>query len=68
MHAGLTIGFLCAVAGSRLLQRYLYGISPLDPAAFAMVGVILGAAALAATYGPARRATRVEPAATLRTQ
>jgi predicted permease len=66
--AGLTIGFLCAVAGSRLLQRYLYGISPLDPAAFAMVGVILGAAALAATYGPARRATRVDPAATLRTQ
>jgi predicted permease len=66
--AGLMIGFLCAVAGSRLLERYLYGISPLDPAAFAAVGVILAAAALAATYGPARRASRVDPAATLRAQ
>jgi ABC-type lipoprotein release transport system permease subunit len=33
-----------------------------------MVAVILGAAALVATYGSARRATRVDPAATLRTQ
>jgi hypothetical protein len=66
--AGLLVGFLGAVSGSRLLQRYLYGVSPLDPAAYGMVAVVLAAAALAASYGPARRATHVDPAMTLRTQ
>jgi hypothetical protein len=66
--AGLLVGFLGAVSGSRLLQRYLYGVSPLDPAAYGLVAVVLAAAALAASYGPARRATHVDPAMTLRTQ
>ena len=45
----------------------LFGVSPLDPIAYLAMGAFLMAAGVLAMYGPARRATRVDPAATLRT-
>lgn len=63
---GLAIGFVGAFAGSRLLHRYLFGLSPLDPISYGGAALVLAVAALAATYWPARRATRIDPIAALR--
>jgi putative ABC transport system permease protein len=63
---GLLLGLLGAVALTRLLGALLFEVSPLDPGTFAAVGLILGAAAVAACYVPARRATRADPMAVLR--
>jgi putative ABC transport system permease protein len=63
---GLAIGFVGAFAGSRLLHRYLFGLSPLDPISYGGAALVLAVASLAATYWPARRATRIDPIAALR--
>jgi ABC-type lipoprotein release transport system permease subunit len=52
----------------RLLKSLLYGISPLDPLTYAAVPAILVAAAVLATYLPARRAARVDPWVALRSE
>jgi predicted permease len=65
---GVVVGVVLAGLASRLLIRYLYGMSPLDPIAYVMAIVAVAGAALAASYLPARRATRLDPVATLRYQ
>jgi putative ABC transport system permease protein len=64
--AGVTIGTLGALAGTRVLQSFLFEVRPLDPAAFALAAAVLIAVALLAAYVPARRATRVDPLSALR--
>jgi predicted permease len=66
MFAGLAAGLLLSLASGPALRSYLYGLSPLDPLAYAGVLALLGATAAAATFVPARRACRVDPAITLR--
>jgi macrolide transport system ATP-binding/permease protein len=63
---GLAVGFVGALAASRLLRQFLFGVSPLDPVAYAEVALVLAVAGLLATYLPARRATRVDPIRALR--
>jgi MacB-like periplasmic core domain/FtsX-like permease family len=63
---GLFAGFGIALPASRLLRSFLYGASPLDPVAYLSVACILAVAGIAASYIPARRAARVDPATTLR--
>ena len=63
---GAGIGLAASFALARLLTSMLFGISSTDPATFAVVLLVLIAAALAAGYLPARRATRVAPMAALR--
>lgn len=66
--AGLAFGVLGAMAFSRLLGRLLFGIGPWDPAVFAVVPLTFLVVALAASYLPALRATRIDPASALRAE
>lgn len=63
---GLAIGLAAALALGRLLEGLLFGVSPRDPVTFAFVALVLLLAASAAAYGPARRASRLDPARVLR--
>jgi predicted permease len=63
---GTACGLLLAFFFTRLMAGLLYGVTPTDLPTFASVTAVLLAVALAATYIPARRATRVDPIQTLR--
>jgi ABC-type antimicrobial peptide transport system permease subunit len=63
---GLGAGVVLTAVAAPLLRSYLYGLSPFDPVAYLQVSGLLLAAALMATWIPARRATRINPAITLR--
>jgi putative ABC transport system permease protein len=65
---GLAVGGLGAVAVTGLLKSLLVGVSPLDPATFAVAGVLLAVIALAGCLVPARRAMRVDPMIALRAE
>jgi ABC-type antimicrobial peptide transport system permease subunit len=62
------IGIAAALALSHLMASLLFGISPLDPATYAGVTIVLGAVALGACAVPALRAARVDPMETLRAE
>jgi putative ABC transport system permease protein len=63
---GLGAGTVFALALSRVMADLLYDVRATDPATFAAVALLLGAASLAACYLPARRACAVEPIVALR--
>ena len=63
---GLLLGWAGAFAVTRLLQSWLYEVSPNDPLTFAGVALLLGTVALLACWIPARRATKVDPMIALR--
>jgi predicted permease len=62
---GLAAGTAVAVALVRLLRGFLFGVSPFDPITFAGWTLVLIVTSLVAAYIPARRATRIDPAAAL---
>jgi putative ABC transport system permease protein len=66
--AGSTIGLIGALGASRAISALLFGVSPLDPATYAGVVALMLAVASAATWIPAWRAARVDPATTLRSE
>ena len=65
---GVTFGAIGAAALSRATSHFLFNIGPLDLVTFTVTPVLLIAAALAATYLPARRATKVDPLQALRAE
>jgi predicted permease len=64
--AGLLTGIVLAAALTRLLSRFLFGVTPMDVTALAGVSALLGAVALIATAVPARRAASTNPVEALR--
>lgn len=66
--AGLVLGAGLAASATGALGSLLYGVRPLDPATFAAAGGGLLASAVVACLVPAWRASRTDPAVTLRTE
>ena len=66
--AGLVVGLAGAAAVTRVLQSFLFGVTPTDPLAFTAVTLALVAVCLTAAWIPARRATRIDPVAALRAE
>ena len=64
--AGLALGLAGSVVVTRALQSLLFGVGATEPATMVSVSAILVAVATFATYVPAARATRVDPATVLR--
>jgi ABC-type antimicrobial peptide transport system permease subunit len=68
LTSGVALGLLLAAGTGKLISGMLYNVGALDPLAFTIAPVVLAAAALLATWLPARRATRISPMAALRTE
>ena len=66
--AGLVVGLVGAVGVTRVLQTFLFGVTPTDPLVFTTVTLLLLAVGLMAAWLPARRATRIDPLAALRAE
>ncbi len=66
--AGIVVGLAGAALATRLLETMLFGIGPRDTVTFLTVPLFMAAVALAACWLPARRATRADPAASLRAE
>jgi putative ABC transport system permease protein len=66
LAVGVAVGLLLALGAGLVVSRLLVGVRPLDPVVLVTAASILGAAVLAASYIPARQATRVDPAVVLR--
>jgi hypothetical protein len=66
--AGVVLGFGVAAGATRWIRALLYGVSPLDPAIFAVVAMFVSAAALATSVVSAHRAARIEPVELLRSE
>ncbi len=64
--AGVAAGVVCSVLASRLLGNLLFGVRPGEPATVAVMALLTVIAGIAATYAPARRASRIDPLAALR--
>ena len=64
---GVVLGLAIAMATARVLGSMLYAVSPADPLTFATTALLVTAIALLASYVPARRALRIDPAEALRT-
>lgn len=65
---GVVLGLGIALVASRALVSMLYGVERWDPLTFAGTALLLGLVAILATWLPARRATKVDPMVTLRTE
>lgn len=64
----LGAGLILAVLVGKALSSFLYQVSPLDPLALGLAGVVLAVSALLACFLPARRATKVSPMVALRSE
>ncbi len=64
--AGVIVGLAGALALTRVISQFLYGVTPTDLATFVCTSLLLTAVALLASYLPARRAAKVDPMVALR--
>jgi ABC-type antimicrobial peptide transport system permease subunit len=63
---GLIVGVALAVASSRLIATFLFGVDPLDPVTFVSVPIVILLTAIVAAGAPAWRASRINPAVAFR--
>ena len=68
MAGGIVVGVVAAAGLARLISSLLFGVSALDPIAFAAAGLALLVVGLLAAFVPARRAGMTDPAIALREQ
>jgi putative ABC transport system permease protein len=66
VSVGVSVGVLVALAAGRILARAVDGMQTVEPSTFAVMVAVLVAAALLASFVPARRASRVDPVSALR--
>ncbi len=65
---GMAIGLVAAGGLTRLMSSLLFGIKPLDPLTYAAGALLLGLAAVLASYLPARRASTIDPVEALKAE
>jgi len=65
---GLALGLVCSIAASVLMKKLLFGVEAWDAPTLLAVAVVLGTAALAASFLPAHRAASVNPTEALRAE
>jgi len=65
---GIGAGMVGAMALSRILSRFVFQVSTLDPVTFLIAPILLGLAILLATFIPAHRAARTDPMEALRSE
>jgi ABC-type antimicrobial peptide transport system permease subunit len=65
---GILTGIPIALAGSRLIEAFLYGLTPADPIIISTSAIFLLSMALVAGYLPSRRASRLDPVVVLRNE
>ena len=65
---GAALGLIASLILTRLMRSFLFGVSATDPVTFSGIGLLLIIVALMASYVPARRAARLDPMVTLRSQ
>jgi len=65
---GIVLGAAGAAVATRAISGLLYGVSPLDPLALCLAAGALGVVCMIATVVPARRATRIDPAISLKSE
>jgi ABC-type antimicrobial peptide transport system permease subunit len=63
---GIALGAAMAFAATRVMRELLFGVNATDPLTFATVAALLASVTLAASYIPARRATKTDPIVALR--
>ena len=63
---GVAVGVPVALALARVMQSVTFGIEPRDPLTFAVLPAVVLTSAIAACYLPARRAARIDPGLTMR--
>src|SRR5262249_35121604 len=66
--AGLIVGLAGAAGVTRVLQTFLFGVTPTDPVVFTTITLLLLAVGLTAAWLPARRAARIDPWSALRAE
>jgi predicted permease len=65
---GIVLGLVLALGAGHLARAFLFGVGVADPVTLVVVPLLLGAIALLASYLPARRAAKVDPMESLRTE
>jgi hypothetical protein len=65
---GIALGIAAAMAVTRVMSAFLFGVGPTDPVTYGVVSAALAAVAFVATYLPARRAAGVDPVVALRAE
>ena len=65
---GIALGAAGALGLSRLVKSLLYGVGPTDALTYVVVGTVLTAVAVVASYIPARRAASIDPIEALRAE
>lgn len=63
---GIALGLIGSLVMIRFLTNLLFGLTATDPGTYVLAAVLPGGVALAASYGPARRASKIDPLESLR--